>query len=176
MLSPSAYIYNMNSFINIIRHPLKFRFFLFSKLPAAFFSGVRIVHFDEQKCVTSIPFKWLTQNPFRSTYFASLSMAAELSTGALIMNQLYGRVPAVASLVVKMEANYFKKATHITYFTCEEGNQVKLAVAKTVEQDDPVTITLLSIGKNKANEKIAEFQFTWSLKRRKSNAEINTKN
>ena len=88
-------------FIQLAKHPFKFRLFLFSKLPAAFFSGVRVREIDENKCVVSVPFKWLTQNPFRSTYFASLSMAAEMSTGALALAQIYKRSPPVSMLVVK---------------------------------------------------------------------------
>ena len=57
--------------------------FYFQKLPAAFFSGVRIKEVGETKCRVSVPYKWFTQNPFRSTYFACLAMAAEMSTGAL---------------------------------------------------------------------------------------------
>ena len=71
-----------HKFIQMIKHPVKFRMFLFWKLPAAFFSGVRIKEIDEERCVVTVPYKWLTQNPFRSTYFASLGMAAEMSTGA----------------------------------------------------------------------------------------------
>ncbi len=63
-------------FIKLVRHPVKFRMFLFWKLPAALFSGVRIKEIDEERSIISVPYKWLTQNPFRSTYFASLAMAA----------------------------------------------------------------------------------------------------
>lgn len=156
----------MNSFSKIINHPIKFRLYLLKKLPAAFFSGVKIVRFTEEECTTSIPFKWLTQNPFRSTYFASLSMAAELSTGALIMSQLYAQSLPIASLVIKMEARYFKKATGITFFTCHDGLKIKEAVQQAAQNDEPVQITLQSIGKNKNGEEIAAFEFTWSLKKK----------
>ena len=64
-----------SAFVRLIKHPLKFRLFLLMKLPAAFIAGVKVREMDEQRAVVSVPFKWLTQNPFRSTYFASLSMA-----------------------------------------------------------------------------------------------------
>src|SRR5207253_10683267 len=115
---------NAADFLLLTRHPLKLRMFLFLKLPAAFFSGVRIVYVDENKSVVSVPFKWLTQNPFRSTYFASLAMAAELSTGVLSMMHIYKKKPPISMLVTKMEANYFKKATGKTIFVCEEGKEV----------------------------------------------------
>jgi hypothetical protein len=87
---------NTASFIKLMKHPVKFRMFLFSRLPSAYFAGVRIREVDEKHCVVTVPYKWFTQNPFRSTYFACLSMAAELSTGSLAMAHLYKLKPAVS--------------------------------------------------------------------------------
>ena len=88
------------AFIKLVKHPFKFRIFLLSRLPSAFFCGVRVREMDEQHCVVTVPYKWLSQNPFRSTYFACLSMAAEMSTGALSMAHSYKRQPPVSMLVV----------------------------------------------------------------------------
>src|SRR5450432_3223958 len=104
-----------SSFLKILKHPFQFRMFLFWKIPSAFFSGVKIKAVDETRCTVSVPFTWFSQNPFRSTYFACLSMAAEMSTGALAMMHTYQRKPAVSMLVIKTEAQYFKKATGKTY-------------------------------------------------------------
>jgi hypothetical protein len=49
------------NFFNLVNHPFKFRLFLFYKLPAAFFSGIKIKMIDEEKCITSVPYKWLTK-------------------------------------------------------------------------------------------------------------------
>src|SRR5882757_4784957 len=99
------------AFIRLMKHPVKFRLFLLFKLPAAFFSGVRIIDIDESRSIVSIPYKWFSQNPFKSTYFACLAMAAEMSTGSLAMMHVRKRNPSVSMLVVKLEAVYFKKAT-----------------------------------------------------------------
>ena len=152
-----------NQFLKLANHPLTFRFYLLYKLPAAFFSGIKIKECTGAKCITSVPHKWLTQNPFRSTYFASLAMAAEMSTGVLALSNTYKRKPPVSLLITKMEAVFFKKATGITLFTCEEGAQI----ANTVNEagsGQAKMITVKSIGKNKNNELVAEFLFTWSFK------------
>ena len=151
-------------FIQLAKHPFKFRLFLFSKLPAAFFSGVRVRKIDENKCVVSVPFKWLTQNPFRSTYFASLSMAAEMSTGALALTQIYKRSPPVSMLVVKVESEYFKKATGKTFFTCNDGQLFCNAVEESIATGEGRTIRAKSIGVNDKSEVVAEFFITWSFK------------
>ena len=147
--------------------PFKFRLFLFTRLPAAFFSGIRIKEISKEKCTTSVPFKWLTQNPFHSIYFASLAMAAEMSTGTLALLNTYKKVPPISMLVTKMEANYFKKAKGTIYFTCTEGKEIEAAVnaaSTNGAAKEGRTITVKSIGKNEKDELVAEFLFTWSFK------------
>lgn len=153
-----------NKLLSLASSPFKFRIYLLYKLPAAFFSGIRIREITKEKCVTSVPYKWLTQNPFRSTYFASLSMAAEMSTGIIALVNTYQRNPPVSMLVTKMEANYFKKAKGITFFSCEEGLMIAEVVNEAVKGGEGKTITVRSRGKNKDDELIAEFLFTWSFK------------
>jgi Domain of unknown function (DUF4442) len=161
---------NASSFLKLMKHPVKFRMFLFSKLPAAFIAGVRVREADENKCVVSVPYKWLSQNPFRSTYFACLSMAAEMSTGALAMAQVYKRNPAVSMLVVKVESEYFKKATGRSYFTCEDGQLFQQAVDESIATGEARTVRAKSTGRNKEGEVVAEFVITWSLKAKKQPA------
>jgi hypothetical protein len=155
-------------FFKIVKHPIKFRLFLFTKLPAAYFSGVRVREIDENKCKVTIPYKWLTQNPFRSTYFASMAMAAEMSTGALSLAHLYKRNPPVSMLVVKVEAEYYKKAADITTFICEDGGLIKQAIEDSIISGEGKSVRAKSIGRNKAGEVVAEFFITWSFKGKKS--------
>lgn len=154
-------------FIQLSLQPIKFRFFLLAKLPSAFFAGLRVREMNEKECCVTVPYKWFTKNPFRSTYFACLSMAAEMSTGALAMAHLYKRKPAVSMLVVKVESEYFKKATGRSYFTCEDGEQFQQAIETAVTSGEPQTVRAKSVGKNKEGETVAEFFVTWSFKARK---------
>jgi hypothetical protein len=151
-------------FLRLMKHPVKFRMFLFTRLPNAYFAGVRVKEINEKRCVTTIPYKWFTQNPFRSTYFACLSMAAEMSTGALAMAHLYKRKPPVSMLVVKVESEYFKKATGRTIFICEAGDQLKAAIEETIATHEASSYRARSMGKNEQGEMIAEFYITWSFK------------
>ncbi|WP_276480230.1 DUF4442 domain-containing protein [Paraflavitalea pollutisoli] len=155
---------NAQEFITLMKHPLKSRFFLLMKLPAAFFSGVRIMEVSEKGCKVTVPYRWFTRNPFRSTYFACLSMAAELSTGALAMMQLYKRTPSVSMLIVKMESSYLKKATNITTFQCEDGYALREVVERAIATGEGQTLVTRSSGFNEQGESVAEFLFTWSFK------------
>jgi Domain of unknown function (DUF4442) len=155
------------AFIKLMKHPIKFRMFLLSKLPSAYFTGVRVKEVDEKKCITTVPYKWFSKNPFRSTYFASLAMAAEMSTGALALAHLYKRKPSVAMLLIKLEADYFKKATDKTSFVCNDGELIRKAIEESVATGEARTVKAKSTGTNKAGEAVAEFFITWSFKARK---------
>jgi Domain of unknown function (DUF4442) len=154
----------VTSFINLVKHPIKFRLFLLTKLPAAFFSRVRVRAINEQSCTVTVPYRWFTQNPFRSTYFACLAMAAEMSTGVLAMAHIYKRQPAVSMLVLKVEGNFIKKAADLTTFTCNDGALIQQMIEESIATGEGRTVTAKSIGVNKAGETVAEFLVTWSFK------------
>ena len=101
---------NSTEYIRLMKHPVKFRMFLLLKLPSAFFCGVRIRDIDESRCVVTVPYKWFSQNPFKSTYFACLSMAAEMSTGALAMAHVYKRKPCNFDARCKSRIGIFQES------------------------------------------------------------------
>ena len=138
--------------------------FLFSKLPSAFCAGVRLSSVDENKTVVTVPYKWFSQNPFRSTYFACLAMAAEMSTGLLAMMHTYKTDPAISMLVVGLEATYYKKATCITYFTCDAGKEISDTIAEAIRTGEGRSVKAKSVGTNKDGELVATFFITWSFK------------
>jgi Domain of unknown function (DUF4442) len=152
------------AFIKLMKHPVKFRMFLFFKLPSAYFSGVRLRDIDAAHSRVTVPFKWFSQNPFKSTYFACLAMAAEMSTGVLGLMQLHKRKPAVSMLVVGLEAKYFKKATDRTSFICKDGELIAQAVDEAIATGEARTVRATSTGTNKDGEVVAEFYITWSFK------------
>ncbi|MBS1661547.1 MAG: DUF4442 domain-containing protein [Bacteroidetes bacterium] len=154
----------MDEFFKLTRNPLRFRLYLLTKLPSAFFSGLRITQADPNTCTVEIPFKYFTKNPFRSTYFACLSMAAEMSTGILAMSAIYKRTPKISMLVTGLEASFHKKAATRTSFRCEDGPKIHEAIQTAITTGQPQTIKARSIGTGPSGETIAEFFITWSFK------------
>ena len=138
--------------------------FLFAKLPSAFFSGVRVRSIDENKAVVTVPYKWFSKNPFKSTYFACLAMAAEMSTGLLGMMHVYKRHPKVSMLVISLEAGYFKKVAGLCTFICEDGAAINDTIEAAIKSGEGRSIRARSTGKNNAGEVVAEFFITWSFK------------
>jgi len=155
-----------SSFFKLVNNPVAFRLFRLKSLPAALFSGLRLQAISEEKCTVSVPYKWFTKNPFRSTYFACLSMAAEMSTGALVLAHAYKRVPAIATLIVAVDSVYHKKAIGNTFFTCADGVIIKKAIEESVQSKEAKIIKTYAKGVNEKGEVVSEFWFTWSVKER----------
>ena len=155
---------HFTSFSNKINSPILFKFFLATKLPAAFFAGLRIKEFDENKCVVQIRYSWFSMNPFKSIYFAVEAMAAEMCSGMLAFGQVYQRMPKVSMLVVKMEVSFVKKATGIILFTCEDGKAIQNTINEAISTKEGKILVSKSIGRNQQNEVVAEFNITWSFK------------
>lgn len=153
-----------NDFLELVQNPIKFIFFLLKKLPSAYFSGVRLKYADAEKAVITIPYKWFSKNPFSSTYFACLSMAAEMSTGILAMAHIYKKEPAISLLVIKTEGTFSKKATGITTFTCDDGMAFQQAVNEAASSGKSTTVAARSTGKDNSGNIVADFVITWSFK------------
>ncbi|HXO18641.1 MAG TPA: DUF4442 domain-containing protein [Thermoanaerobaculia bacterium] len=149
-----------------LKSPFGLRWFFWRQLPLALVAGLRVRELDGERCVTTVPYGWRTQNPFRSTYFAALSMAAELSTGAPGMLATGLAPEPVALLIVGMTASFEKKATATTTFTCEDGQQAFAAVASTLASGEPARADLHSVGRAPDGTVVARFTFQWSFKKR----------
>lgn len=144
--------------------PSKLNTFLFFKLPSAFWSGVRLKSISKEKCIVTVKHRWFNQNPFKSMYFAVQAMAAELTTGALVMMQIKNSGKKISMLVANNNGNFTKKATGRITFTCADGNVIEEAIQKTIATGEGQTIWMKSIGKNEKGEQVSEMNFEWSIK------------
>ncbi|MGB1018768.1 MAG: DUF4442 domain-containing protein [Chitinophagales bacterium] len=144
----------------------KFKLYLLAKLPSAWFTGVKVVSLSNSSCKTSVPYKWLSQNPFKSTYFACQAMAAELSTGLPAIMAIQKRNPRVSMLVVDMQAKFTKKAVGLTVFECKDVEKIINTVEDAISSGEGKTVTIETIGLNKKGEEISTFTFTWSFKQK----------
>lgn len=151
-------------FVKLVNNRFKFSLFLLFKLPSAWLSGVRIHKMDAHSCTTVVPYRWLSQNPFGSTYFACLAMAAEMSTGVLAMAHTSGASSRISMLVTGLEGIFLKKAKSRTYFTCEHGDAIRNAIMEAVASGNSSVITIGISGRSADGVEIAQFKVTWSFK------------
>ncbi|MFT7157998.1 MAG: hypothetical protein ACI8Q1_003024 [Parvicella sp.] len=153
---------------NNFKNSLKFRLTLYKILPMGWLSGMKVKELDEQKCVITVPYKRWNKNPFKSTFWAVLGMAAEMSSGAILTMYTYKQSPSIAMLVLSCEGNFVKKATGITTFTCNDSALIKSSIDKAITSGEAVIIPTTMDGKNDQGELVASFIFNWSIKVRKS--------
>lgn len=144
--------------------PSKLNTFLFFKLPSAFWSGVRLKSISNEKSVVTVKHRWFNQNPFNSMYFAVQAMAAELSTGALVMMKIRATDKKISMLVANNKGNFTKKATGRITFTCQDGKLIEKAIERTIATGEGQTIWMKSIGVNQKGEQVSEMDFEWSVK------------
>ncbi len=156
----------LNKFISRARNPFIFKLYLLAKLPMAFIARLQIESLDPKQAKVSVPHGWINQNPFQSTYFAVLSMAAEMSTGILGTMAIANAETPISMLVVDTHSSFSKKATDLTTFHCENGDLFFKAVEQTLKTGEAVTVTAQTVGRNKAGVEVARATYTWSIKKK----------
>ena len=77
----------------------KITFFTFLKLPAVFWLGVRVKSIDFDSCSVAVRHRWITQNPFKSLFWAVQGMAAEMPGGLLLQNKIKNSGQNIAMLL-----------------------------------------------------------------------------
>ncbi|WP_396166678.1 DUF4442 domain-containing protein [Flavobacterium sp.] len=146
--------------------PFKLNAFTFFKLPSAFWSGVRVKQITSENCKVSVKYSWFNQNPFKSMYFAVQAMAAEFTTGALVMFHIKSSRKNISMLVAQNKAVFTKKATGKITFTCNQGKEIAECIENAIRTNEGQTIWLTSIGINENGEQVSEMQFQWTIKSR----------
>lgn len=144
--------------------PSKLNTFLIFKLPSAYLSGVRVKSITDKQCLVSVKHRWINQNPFKSMYFAVQAMAAELSTGALVMAHIQKSQTKISMLVFSNKSSFTKKATGRINFSCDDGDKIAQAIQKAIETKEGQTCWMKAIGVNQNGEQVSVFEFEWTIK------------
>ncbi|WP_299112750.1 DUF4442 domain-containing protein [uncultured Winogradskyella sp.] len=144
--------------------PSKLNTFLMFKLPAAYFTGVRTKQINDTTCVVSVKHRWINQNPFNSMFWAVQGMAAELTTGALVIKKIRESGKRISMLVANNNASFTKKATGRITFKCDEGSKIDEAITRAIETGKGQTVWLNSNGINSDGVQVSSFNFEWTLK------------
>ncbi|NBC58887.1 MAG: DUF4442 domain-containing protein [Bacteroidetes bacterium] len=153
----------------MVLSPSKVNWFLLFKLPSAWICGVRLKAIDDTKAQVIVKHRWINQNPFKSLYFAVQNMAAELSTGVLVMQAIKSQNQKVSMLVIEAHSEFFKKATGRIRFECHQGQKVHRTVQQCLRDKSSEQMTLLVKAYNDNNDLVSQFNFKWSIKPKNSN-------
>lgn len=144
--------------------PQKINLFNLVKLPAVFFTGVRVKEISNTHCKVAVRHRWINQNPFKSMFWAVQGMAAELTTGALVLMKIDESGRKISMLVSNNKATFTKKATGKITFICNDGDKIETALKNTIETGEGQTFWMTSIGTNSDGVVVSTFDFEWSVK------------
>ena len=147
-----------------MKTPFQYNLYNFFKLPSVWWCGIRVKSVDKEICIAQVKHKWINQNPFKSMFWAVQGMAAELTTGILLMNEIANSKKNISMLVLNNKANFSKKATGLIKFSCNQGAEIKKTIDMAIETNESQTIWLNSVGLNSKSETVSSFSFEWTLK------------
>jgi type IV secretory pathway TrbL component len=97
-------------------------------------------------------------------FWAVQGMAAELTTGALMLKKIKESGRNISMLVANNNAAFTKKATGRLTFECNQGLSIDSAITKALETGEGQTVWLNAVGKNKEGVEVSNFNFEWSIK------------
>ena len=95
-------------------------------------------------------------------------MAAEASTGVLVMMYTYKLDPSVSIIVGDCSGEFVAKAKDLTTFVCNDGERIANTVEKAIKTGEPQEVLCKTVGYSKAGEEVARFTFTWKMKIREA--------
>ena len=147
--------------------PRKINTFNLFKLPAVYFTGVRVKSITKESCSVSVKHRWINQNPFKSMFWAVQGMAAELATGALVLMKIRESGQAISMLVTTNNATFTKKATGRITFVCNDGHLIDEALEKTIATGEGQIVWMKAVGTNEDGVVVSTFNFEWSVRLKK---------
>lgn len=148
--------------------PLLMRLGMLYALPLGAFTGMKVTRIDDRGSEVTVPYKFLNKNPFKTTYWAVLGMAAEMAGGVILLNYARNCTPSVATFVVGCNSKFVNRALGVTTFTCNEGPKIKEMVELAAATGEGQTFDTVTNGYAEDGTLVCEFLFTWSVKGRKS--------
>jgi len=144
----------------------KFKLYTWKRLPSLGFWGVSINSIEEDHCSAKVPYRWSSQNPFKSIYFSALAGCAEISTGALMLCYLSGK-GKYSMLVVDFKMRFLKKSTTSIVFTCNDGYRIADIVEEAEKTGEGQKIDLTSTGVDANGVEVAVATVSWSIKKKR---------
>ena len=143
--------------------PFGINLYTFFNLPSAWWCGVRVKKITRKYCSTKVNLNWINKNPFKSMFWAIQGMAAELSTGVLIMQASKSFKCDISMLVINNKATFTKKAKGQIVFSCNNGEAVEKTFTKLFKTNKSQTLWLQAIGVDEEGDIVSTFDFEWTL-------------
>ena len=97
-------------------------------------------------------------------YFAVQAMAAEMSTGLLLIAKIRESGQPVSMLVANNRAHFSKKARGRLRFRCTDGAALEAAVREALASGEGRTVWVRSEGRDESGDLVSSFEFEWTVR------------
>ena len=97
-------------------------------------------------------------------FWAVQGMAAELSTGILVMQKIKASGKNISMLVASNNAEFTKKAKGRINFVCTDGEKLDATIQKAIDTGEGQVIVMRAVGTNSEGVQVSSFNFEWTLK------------
>lgn len=144
-----------------MRTPTLFQGLLWTRMPLLAMIKPRMRGLDQERCEVEIPFRYRNRNIFGTMYFAATLMAAELTTGGLVLFHNAARPEKVKFIVKGIEADFVKPARSRVTFVCDQGEEVRKAFEEALRGEEGVERTLEVSGRRADGEEVARVKVNW---------------
>ena len=141
----------------------KLRLWMLKNLPMAMLTGMIIAELNEEYCKVRLNDHWWLRNPFKSVYWAVISMAAELSTGALLY--AYSSGAKTQFILVEARAKFYKKLRGKSFYFCRAGQEILQQMNALQNTSEARMVILPAQALNESGEVVADFEFYWQLRK-----------
>lgn len=101
-------------------------------------------------------------------YFAVQAMAAELTTGALVMYHIKKSGKNISMLVANNRSTFTKKAKGRINFTCADGDKIAQAIQNAIATGGGQTLWMKSEGVDEKGDSVSVLEFEWTIKVKQS--------
>lgn len=146
---------------------LRFKFFLFLRLPAAWWSGLSVVLIDKHSSSIAIKYNWRTRNPFGSMYFACQAMAAEMASGLLAFNAINRADGSYSMFVKHLKVEFTKKAVGKIIYHCEDGSRIRELLENLKQPGESNALVCISTGVDSSGEIVSKFAIEWHFRKKR---------
>ena len=143
-----------------------FQGLLWTRMPLLAMVSPRVKELDGDHCRIEIPFAWRNRNIFGTMYFAASVMAAEATTGCLVLFHEAARRDNISFIVRGVEADFVKPARSTVTFECVDGDVVASGFAEAAATSERVDRTLEVIGRREDGKECARVKVFWTWRKK----------
>ena len=153
--------------IDNLRETIKLRFFTFFKIPLIYYCRPRVLELSLNRCKIIIPFKRRNKNHIGSMYFGAIAVGADLAGGLIALDLIKKSGRKIQFVFKSVIGNYLRRIESDALFVCENGREIREAIAQTSQTGERVYIPVkveVTCPKISPEQLVATFDLELSMK------------